>query len=471
MTMMRRTFLLLLGLLPWPLLAAERPDILVLLADDLGWRDLAWSGHPDVRTPHLDRLRRAGVAFTQAHAAAPICSASRAALLTGLSPARLRYEFVPKFAPGRQPDTFPLRTPDYPTELPSDVPSVARALARSGYETAFVGKWHLARHQGRYLGWRDGHGPREFGFSHAVDTFGAHPYGYPKGASPAAIPGETFPPDALTDAAVEFLRRPRQAPFLLWVSFYQVHDPFHSRLADRVAYHRSRLPAGSANARAHFAAMVETLDHEVGRILQALEASGRAGNTLVVFLSDNGGHPAVSANGPLRGGKWSLYQGGLRVPLVVRWPGRVPAGGSVTEPVVGMDLAATLLEAAGLSPAAAADGRSLLPALAGRPTGPARDLLWHFPYYQPETGFDRADPVIGTDTFRVPQVRPHAALRSGDLKLILPFEDSRAELYDLAVDPGETHDLAAARPADTARLRGLLERSLAEQGARLPSRR
>lgn len=470
--MMRWTRLLLL-LCPLAVtpVAAQRPNVVVLLADDLGWRDLGWSGHPDVRTPNLDRLRREGVAFTQAHAAAPICSASRAALLTGLSPARLRYEFVPKFESGRQPDTFPLRTPDYPTELPAGTPSVPRALAAAGYDTAFMGKWHLARHQGRYLGWRDGHGPREFGFSHAVDTFGAHPYGYPKGSSPGPVAGEAFPPDALTDAALDFIRRPRGAPFLLWLSFYQVHDPFHSRLVDRVAYHRSRLPAGASPARAHYAAMVETLDHEVGRVLRALDESGRAGDTLVLFTSDNGGHPAVSPNGPLRGGKWTLHQGGLRVPLVLRWPGRAAPGGSVDEPVVGMDVAATLLDLAGLPAAPALDGRSLLPALAGRPTGPARDLLWHFPYYQPETGFARADPVIGTDTFRIPQVRPHAALRSGDLKLLLHFEDGRAELFDLAADPGETRDLAAARPADAARLRSALERSLADQGARLPSRR
>lgn len=470
--MTRRISLLILSLLVGPTLsAAEPPDIVVLLADDLGWRDLGSSGHPTVRTPNLDRLRREGVDFTQAHAAAPICSASRAALLTGLSPARLRYEFVPKFAPGRQPDTFPLRTPDYPTELPAGVPSVARALAAAGYETAFLGKWHLARHQGRYLGWRDGHGPREFGFAHAVDTFGAHPYGYPRGVRPGPITGDDFPPDALTDAAIGLLRRPRAAPLLLWLAFYQVHDPFHSRLADRVAWHRARLPAGASADRAHHAAMVETLDHAVGRVLRALDESGRAGNTLVVFTSDNGGHPAVSPNGPLRGGKWTLYQGGLRVPLLLRWPGRAPAGGAVAETVVGMDVAATLLEAAGLSSAAASDGRSLLPTLAGRATGASRDLLWHFPFYQPESGFERADPVIGTDTFRVPQVRPHAALRSGDLKLVLWFEDGRAELFDLAADPGETRDLAAARPADTARLRAALARSLAEQGARLPSRR
>lgn len=451
--------------------AADRPNIVVLLADDLGWRDLAWSGHPAIRTPNLDRLRREGVAFNQAHAAAPICSASRAALLTGLSPARLRYEFVPKFEAGRQPDAFPLRTPDYPTELPAGTPSVPRALSAAGYDTAFMGKWHLARHQGRYLGWRDGHGPREFGFAHAVDALGAHPYGYPKGATPAALAGESFPPDALTESAVDFIRRPRSGPFLLWLSFYQVHDPFHSRLSDRVAYHRSRLPADAAPARAHYAAMVETLDHEVGRVLAALEETGAARNTLVLFTSDNGGHPAVSANGPLRGGKWTLFQGGVRVPLVLRWPGRAAPGGSVDEPVIGMDLAATLLDVAGLPGAPAADGRSLLPALAGRRTGPARDLLWHFPYYHPEAAFARADPAIGTDTFRVPQVRPHAALRSGDLKLILAFETGRAELYDLAADPGETRDLASTRPADAARLRAALERDLADQGARLPSRR
>ncbi|RYD33003.1 MAG: hypothetical protein EOP85_21180, partial [Verrucomicrobiaceae bacterium] len=353
-----------------------KPNILVILADDLGWKDLACTGHSLHRTPNLDRLARQGMIFTEAHAAAPICSASRAALLTGRSPARLGYEFVPKFAAGRQQGPWPLITPDYPTELPTSTTTVASLLGKSGYTTAFAGKWHLNRHQGHYLGWRTGRGPESFGFQETFDDFGAHPYSYGK-RPPPPVRGKSFPPDSLTDKVVNFLSRDHPKPFLMWLSFYHVHDPFHSRCVDRVAWHQSKLPEGTSPKRAHYAAMVETLDHEVGRVLDALETSGRAGNTVVIFTSDNGGHPEVSTNGPLRGSKWNLYQGGLRVPLIVRWPGRVSAGSRCGDTVIGTDLPATLMEVAGMGHAPATDGQSLLakvqPVAAGRPD-PERDL-------------------------------------------------------------------------------------------------
>ncbi len=453
-----------------PLVAVPKPNILVLLADDLGWRDLAVTGHENHRTPNLDRLAREGMAFTDAHAAAPICSASRAALLTGQSPARLRYEFVPKFGAGRQQGPWPLITPDYPTDLPPATPTVGSLLKAAGYATAFAGKWHLNRHQDHYLGWRPGHGPESFGFDHGVDDFGAHPYGY--GAKPPPpLEGAAFPPDRLTDGAIEFLRRDHDRPFLLWMSYYQVHDPFHSLCADRVAWHQARLPAGADPRRARYAAMVEALDHEVGRLLRALDESGKAGNTLVVFTSDNGGHPEVSANGPLRGSKWNLYQGGLRVPWFVRWPGTVKAGGTCDEPLIGSDLAATLLDAAGLDPAPALDGRSFLPCLKGGPEDPSwreRTLLWHFPFYQPETGFEKTRPITGVNDFAVSQTRPQAAVRKGDWKLVHHFETGRAELFNLATDPSESRNLLETEKRRAADLHEHLFKGLTEAGARLP---
>jgi uncharacterized sulfatase len=453
-----------------PLEAVPKPNILVLLADDLGWRDLAVTGHENHRTPNLDRLAREGMMFTDAHAAAPICSASRAALLTGQSPARLKYEFVPKFSAGRQQGPWPMITPDYPTDLPPATPTVASLLKAAGYATAFAGKWHLNRHQDHYLGWRPGHGPESFGFDHGIDEFGAHPYGY--GAKPPPpLEGDAFPADRLTDGAIEFLRREHDRPFLLWMSYYQVHDPFHSLCADRVAWHQARLPAGADPKRARYAAMVETLDHEVGRLLSALDASGKAGNTLVVFTSDNGGHPEVSANGPLRGSKWNLYQGGLRVPWFVRWPGIVKAGGTCADPLIGSDLAATLLDAAGLDPAVAPDGRSFLPRLKGAPEDPSwreRTLIWHFPFYQPETGFEKTRQVTGVNDFAVSQTRPQAAVRKGDWKLVHHFETGRDELFNLAADPSESNDLLEREKDRAAGLHQQLFKGLADAGARLP---
>lgn len=455
-----------------PLEAVPKPNILVLLADDLGWRDLAVTGHENHRTPNLDRLAREGMMFTDAHAAAPICSASRAALLTGQSPARLKYEFVPKFSAGRQQGPWPMITPDYPTDLPPATPTVASLLKAAGYATAFAGKWHLNRHQDHYLGWRPGHGPESFGFDHGIDEFGAHPYGY--GAKPPPpLEGDAFPADRLTDGAIEFLRREHDRPFLLWMSYYQVHDPFHSLCADRVAWHQARLPAGADPKRARYAAMVETLDHEVGRLLSALDASGKAGNTLVVFTSDNGGHPEVSANGPLRGSKWNLYQGGIRVPLIARWPGKISPASSCAEPVIAMDLTATLLDAAGLPQDLALDGRSLMSCFSGQPDPEwkKRPMTWHFPFYQPETRFEAAKPDIGVSDFAIARSHPHAAIRLGDLKLIHFFESENDELYDLAADPSESRDLAAARADQAAALRARLLEILATSKARLPVRK
>lgn len=464
----------LLALFPISTAADSKPNIIVLLADDLGWRDLGCMGNSEYRTPNIDRLRSEGMLFTNAHSGAPICSPSRAALLTGRSPARLQYEFVPKFAAGRPEGKQPLQPPDFPTELPPALPTVATALRDAGYATAFCGKWHLNRHLGHYLGWRPGHGPESFGFEHCVDDFGAHPYGYKKtGPPPPPVTGAAFPADKLTDGAVDFIRRDHDRPLLLWMSFYQVHDPFHSRCADRVAAHQARLPSGASPKRAHYAAMVETLDHEVGRLLDALDASGKAAETLVIFTSDNGGHPEVSANGPLRGSKWNLYQGGIRVPLVARWPGKISPAGSCEDPVIAMDLTATLLDAAGLPQDLVLDGRSLMSCFSGKPDPEwrKRPMAWHFPFYQPETRFELTKPDIGVNDFAIARSHPQAAIRVGDLKLIHFFEAGNDELYDLATDPSESHNLAATRTESAAELRARLFEILASSKARLPVRK
>ena len=450
--------------------AASRPNILFLLADDLGWRDLACTGHEHHRTPNIDRLARQGMMFTEAHAAAPICSASRAALLTGKSPARLGYEFVPKFQAGHQQGPWPMITPEYPTELPPAMPTVATLLKAAGYSTAFAGKWHLNRHQGHYLGWRPGSGPESFGFETTFDDFGSHPYGYGK-PGPPSIGGDAFPPDSLTDKTIGFLKGDHPKPFLFWHAFYYVHDPFNSRCVDRVAWHQAQLPKGASPKRAQYAAMVETLDHEVGRILDALDASGKSDNTLVIFTSDNGGHPEVSTNGPLRGSKWNLYQGGLRVPLVIRWPGHVAAGSTCAETVIGTDLTATLMEVAGSDTGSATDGVSLLPLLRNAEHSTAskeREFVWHFPFYQPETGYEKTRKETGINDFAISQTQPESAIRAGEWKLIHHFETGRDELFNLANDPSESTDLTLTEPDRAAALHQRLFNNLASIGARLP---
>lgn len=457
--------------------AASRPNVLVILADDLGWRDLRGTGSPWHDTPHLDRLAREGTRFTQAYAAAPICSAARVALLTGRSPARLGFEFVTKPASARPPGGLPLRVPPYPLDLPLSEVTLAEILAPAGYATGYFGKWHVSAHHGGYLGWSPTHGPRQQGFAEGDAEFGLHPYAYPgrPGVRENALPAGQYGEDELTTKAIAFLRARRDRPFFLMLGHYFVHDPIHSRAAWLVRKYAARLPAGADPRRAEYAAMVETLDHLVGRLLAALNELGLADNTLVVFTSDNGGHPAYSANGPLRGSKWNLHEGGIRVPWIVRFPGRVPPGAVSDVPFVGTDLLPTLAAATGarLPAGVTLDGRNLWPVWRGEPAATellTRPLLWHFPYYHPETNFAAARAAIGVDDFAVSQTRPHAALRLGDWKLLHHFEGARDELYHLGRDPGEQTDLAAREPARTRELRRRLDAALEEAGARRPTR-
>jgi uncharacterized sulfatase len=453
-------------------LRASPPNIVVILADDLGWKDLRYAGNRWHDTPNLDRLAAQGMQFSQAYAAAPICSASRAALLTGRAPARLHYEFVTKNAPGQQKDNHPLQTPAYPNNLPLEETTIAEVLRASGYYCGYYGKWHLNHHYEHYLGWSPTHGPLQQGFSVGDLEFGSHPYSYGKSFKPADVKSGEFPPDALTQKAAAFLREHRERPFLLWLSHYYVHEPFHSRCAWLQEKYRQRLPKDTSTDRIAYAAMVETFDHYVGEFLKVLDDLGLTQNTLVIFTSDNGGHPAVAANGPLRGGKWTLYEGGVRVPLLVRWPGTVQAGSQCDMPVMGTDLFPTLCEIAGgkPDPQRQLDGISFLPALMGKVVAGTKPrlLTWHFPFYHPESGYGRAKPVIGVDDFVGHQVKPHSAMRLDNLKLVHTYEQNENELYDLSKDPSEAHNLVPEQMGNATEMWRKLDESLDTMQARRP---
>jgi len=449
--------------------ATTRPNIVFILADDLGWRDLGCYGSPWHRTPHLDRLAVEGLRYTQAYSAAPICSPSRASILTGRSPARLHFEFVTKMQAGAQEWGTPLQSPPYTLDLPLAERTIGEELQNAGYATGFFGKWHVSRHHGSYLRWSPTHGPLQQGFAVGDEEFGSHPYSYPAGEKRGFgefAPGE-FPPDALTDKAIAFVRTPRDRPFFLYLSHYYVHTPVHTRMRWLYDHHRKTLP----DPRAAYAAMVETLDHEVGRLLKALDAAGLTENTLVVFTSDNGGHPEYASNAPLRGSKWNLYEGGIRVPLLVRWPGRVPAGRTTDAPMIGTDLYPSFCDAVGiaLQPGTAPDGASALRVWEGKAAAaPTRALTWHFPYYHPEGErlFSSAKPDIGIDDFKVSQTRPQSAIRVGDFKLVTFAESGRTELYRLTDDLGEQRDLGPSMPDKVRDLAGQLERTLDAVAAR-----
>lgn len=453
----------------------NRPNILFILADDLGWSDLGCYGHEIFETPHLDQLAAEGMRFTQAYAPAPICSASRAGFLTGKTPARLGFEFVTKPEPGFQPVKAPLRAPAFTLDLPLEETTIAETLDEAGYRTAFFGKWHLNRHYQRYLGWSPTLGPAAQGFQVAEEDFGSHPYawwGDKKQRGFLDLPDGEFPEDSMTRRAIRFLQSEHEKPFFLMVSHFYVHTPVQTRVQWLLDHYLEKIPEDQPRRKqlAPYAAMVTSLDHYIGVLLAELGRAGLAEDTLVVFTSDNGGHPEYAGNGPLRGSKWNLYEGGIRVPFLVRWPGKVKPGSVSDALVTGTDLFPTFAELGKAKTGAEIDGISLVSRFTEPETpAPAREFLWHFPYYHPEAGFAKAPAAIGIDDGFTSQTRPHSVIRDGEWKLVHFYESGRDELYHLPGDPSEQHDLSAAHPDRTENLQKKLDASLRERGARFPT--
>ena len=399
--------------------AEPPPNFVILLADDLGINDLGCYGRKDQRTPNLDKLAAQGARFTQGYAAASVCSASRAALLTGQNPARLK---ITTFLPGRS-DRASQRVLAAPVNLhlPEGVQTIAQLLKSKGYATGAVGKWHLGG---------KGHQPTDHGFD---DYFAGK--ASPGAESPQGGKGEL----GQADAAVKFIERSKDKPFLLYVAFDNPHIPLAAPAQGIAANAQSFHPT--------YAALVESLDAAVGRILKALDDQGVAQNTFVVFASDNGGvhvselkETPPTHNEPCRAGKGFVYEGGLRTPLIIRFPGRL-AVREIAEPVVLGDLCPTLCALAQVPPPAIQDFKDLSPLLFGsQPAATTpRALFWHQPHYMNQGG------------------KPAGVIHEGDWKLIEQYEDGSLELYNLAKDPSEKSDLAAAEPARVAALRGKLE--------------
>jgi arylsulfatase A len=413
------------------LAAAEiRPNIVVLLADDLGINDLGCYGRKDHRTPNLDRLATEGIRFTSAYAAASVCSASRAALLTGQAPARLG---ITTFLPGRpERSSHALIAPTQNESLPNGVKTLAEFLKPAGYATGAVGKWHL--------GGKD-HLPTRHGF----DAYFPTPANPPAARVEAAGgKGERLQ----ADLATQFIAENKSKPFFLYVAFDSPHIPLGATAEQAAAQ------AGSFNPK--YAATVASLDAAVGKVLAAIEANGLSGKTIVVFASDNGGvhlpelkEDAPTHNTPFRAGKGFLYEGGIRVPLIVRLP-TMTKGRTDDAPTSLGDLTPTLAALALATPANVAfDFNDVSSQLLGTAEKPAvRTLAWHQPHYLNQGG------------------RPAGALREGDWKLIENYEDGSLELYNLKDDPSEATDLAAKQPAKVAELRGKLEAWRRKVGAK-----
>jgi arylsulfatase A-like enzyme len=450
----------------------RRPNFVFFLADDMGWRDAGCYGSTFYETPNIDRLASQGMRFTDAYAACPVCSPTRASIMTGKYPARLG---TTDYFGAPQPNTVfphwtrnkPLLPAPYLDHLPLEEVTLAEALKEGGYRTFFAGKWHLG---GR------GYWPENQGFDINVGgwTAGApasyfSPYHNPKLSDGPT--GEHLD-DRMAAESVKFLEGVGQQPFLLYHAFYSVHIPLQAK-RDLITKYEAKQkalkmegprfkPEGDSQARqvqdhAVYAAMIETMDKGVGRVLDAMDRLGLAGNTIVFFMSDNGGlntaEGAPTSNVPLRAGKGWLYEGGIREPMIVKWPGAVKPGSTCGTPVISTDFYPTMLEMAGLraKPEQHKDGVSMVPLLKQTDSTGQRAIYWHYPHYSNQGG------------------SPGSAVRAGDWKLIEFFEDGRLELYSLKNDLSEQHNLAAREGRKTAELREKLKAWRAAIGARMPS--
>ncbi len=457
-------------------------NVLLIVADDLGYMDVGFN-HPETfyETPNLDALAASGMRFTNGYAACPVCSPTRASLLSGCHPARLH---TTDFFGGPQPAgmlaaaergkglerlrRLPVLPATYLPQLPLETTTLAEALKAKGYATFFAGKWHLGG---------DGYDPTVQGFD--INVAGHHrggPYGRGKYFHPFDMPnleseeGDHLPA-RLAEETVRFLGMESEGPKFAMLSFYSVHTPLVGRpdLVEKYEEKRRRLGLeaswGKEGARkvrevqehAVYAAMVEAMDEAVGTVLGALDELGMADSTLVIFTSDNGGlstsegHP--TSNLPLRAGKGWLYEGGIREPWLVRWPGQTEPGAVCDVPITSTDVFPSVLAATGLEmlPDAHQDGHSFAGLLRGEAESGREASFWHYPHYGNQGG------------------SPGGAVRVGDWKLIEFYgERGAVELYDLGSDPGETRDLAAKEPEVRERLLAQLSAWRAEVGAAMP---
>jgi len=433
-----------------PAVAAPKSpsNVILILADDLGWTDLSCYGSELYETPHIDRLARDGVKFTQAYSACTVCSPTRAAILTGKYPARLH---VTDWIPGLPPENPKLLVPEWTKYLPLEETTMARALRSAGYATASIGKWHLGDE--KYYPEKHGFDVNVAGTSNAAAPNYFAPY---KIATLPEGPAGEYLTDRIGHEAERFIEQQKDKAFFLYLPHFAVHTPIRGK-QDLVQKYRAKKRAALKQTNAVYAAMMESLDDSVGRIRRKLDELKLADRTVLVFASDNGGRVPTTSNHPLRVGKGSCYEGGTRVPLIVHWPGVTKPGSACDVPVISMDLFPTILEIAGFKGAAqkSLDGISLVPLLRQGGELKRDALFWHYPHYQ---------------HYQLGGTTPYGAIRDGDYKLIEFFDDMRIELYNLREDIGEQRNLASQMPAKTDELRARLHAWRKEVGAQMPSR-
>ena len=461
------------------------PNVVLFLIDDLGWADLGVTGSTFHETPNVDRLASGGAFFTDAYAANPVCSPTRASVLTGKYPSRIHLTNHSgsrgPFGPGHR-----LTPPELAGNMPLEDTTLAEALKEAGYTTAHIGKWHLQAH---HQGGRN-HYPEANGFDlniagHKMGQPGSYHFPYQSDKHPSTnVPGMKggkegdYLTDILTDRAISFIEEHEGKPFFLNLWYYTVHTPIEPRQDKWEKYQKKaqglgldKNPPAPVSVRQSFsrprqdnpayAAMIESMDENIGRIMDALGRLGLEEDTLVVFLSDNGGLSTGSSpnmptsNLPLRAGKAWVYEGGIRSPLIIRYPAKIKAGQRLHTPAVSTDIYPTILDLAGLPlrPEQHVDGVSLKPLLTDEADGLDREALYfHFPHYH-----------------HINSMGPAGAVRMGDHKLVEVFETGEVELYNLRDDPEEQHDMAEEKPELPARLTKMLHDWRKKSGARMPT--
>ena len=418
---------------PTSVTPAKRPNVVLIVADDMGWNQVGYHGFTWYETPAIDRIARDGLQFRHAYAAAPICSPSRAAMMTGKAPARLH---LTDYIPGNPHEDKPLVTPQQIPCLPLEETTIPEMIHPLGYISGHFGKWHLSTdyhyEPGRIFN------PASQGFDVVFTASKPDDELNPP-------PPDAHSADAITAQAIRFIEEHRNQPFFCYVPHNVVHRPLYEN-ESLIEKYRSKPGATEPTHNPVMGAMIERMDRGIGRILDTLDRLKLAGNTVVIFVSDNGGLEALQSQAPLRAGKSTLYEGGIRIPMAVRWPGVVRPGGTTHEPVILNDVFNTIMEICGVPYRRDySDGTSLLPLLKGESTTLGRDALyWHYPHYHHFGG------------------RPSSVIRSGQYKLIewhegvLVGRGPAVELFDVIADPSETRNLAAVQPERAAALQARL---------------
>lgn len=446
----------------------EKPNIAFILVDDLGWADLGSYGSTFYETANLDKLAEESVVFTNAYAAHPVCSPTRAALLTGRHPSRVN---ITDWIPGKNAKGKLLTPPEDADELALEEVTFPEILQKNGYKTFFAGKWHLGN---------EDYFPEQQGFDINI---GGHHRGSPPGGyySPYKNPKLSNGPngeyltDRLTNEAIQFVENNKQNPFLLYLSFYTVHTPIQAAKR-HLDYYKKKLSGMDSTERKmkfreehdgltllnqirpDYASMVHAMDENIGRLLKKLKTEGLDDNTIIIFTSDNGGLSTLPQNRtpptsvlPLRAGKGWCYEGGIRVPAIIKIPGS-DFKGKVDVPIVSMDFFPTILSYAGIPeyPDLHIDGYNLKSLLQGKEELERKTLFWHYPHYHGSTW------------------KPGAAIRQGQWKLIEFYHEQKTELYNLENDIGEQYDLSGKYPDKVQELKELLQMKQAETNSKLP---